>query len=422
MVAVGTLSAAVDVVYPDSNIRGMVALAKKVEVRERWDNQTVITIHHVGTPEYYRSSLVTGSPVEIRTSSRAGTKSWFGYVVDANPVYSDGKESTEIVALGVTYPMKRTSTKVWGPQSVAKTMSDIIYSHGLTPFIEDTGLMQTVPQAGRTDFETLVDLGNAAGLYVFTTGTTVNCLSADATVYYFHDEAARLVKASPNDSRNVPDGLDTFEVTNTMLIRSHVRGHSVDPVTASISGTEYGEGAFTDQGVGVTARSLESLQTKVAAVSNKGQSPRRATATGPGNVLVAAGKPVWVNNRGDAQWWRAEEVTHTFNPERKSHRMTAKLVSTSGGWDYPTPTVVPQRGTLRELPNYCMCTEYDPLLVGPTYATYVTNEPYVPDNDYTKVAWADVSSWIKARQQGEDSLLVANMASLRRWKARGRCR
>lgn len=421
---ISRLKATVTAYYPDSNTSGVSArVPNSVVISEEVGRHTLITLEHAGKPEYLQRSLLTGSPVQVATSSRAGQRSWFGYVTAVEPS-TILRYTTRVTALGVTYHMKRTSNTVWGPQPVAKTMSELIYRQGLTPFVEDTGIIQEVPQAGRTDFELLNDLASMCGLMVFTTGTTVNCLSPAATMEFFHDEATRIAKVKKQDTTLAIDSMLQMSETSDQLARSRVSAALVDPVTARVYSETSGSGLFVDQGGSVVARNPDVLRTQTKGMSAQVKFPFRLHAEGPGNAALTAGKPVWANYLGDTQWWLTSKVEHSFSPASGDHTMVVDLRRTGDAYDYPEPPKSAQRGMLRSLPKYCFCREHEPVLVGPQRATYITSVEQTSGTDLADYGWPEVADWAEESPVAADPHQYQPFgawASMRRWRARGKC-
>ena len=420
-----SLDAVVTVTYPDSNTSGLVDVPSTVVLREALNQHMLTKINYIGSPEYYRSTLLTGAPVLINTSSRSGRLAIHGYIASITPKQEGPTESTQVTVLGVTYPMKATDTKVWGPTSVASIMNQLIYKYGLVPFVEDTGMFQEVPQAGRTDFELLNDLAEMAGLDVFVSGTTVHCLSPMAAMYFFHDAATRLRKVGTSGILSNIDSLDSFNQSTTQLSRTQVQGQVIDPISAQMYVTRVGEGLFVDQGATIVANSRASLDAKVAGKALRREYPYQAVAQGPGNMLIRAGRPVFVDYNGDQNWWLTKSVTHTFTPGSKTHTMDMALHRPDGDTGLTAPGYTPKRGILRNVPNYCFCRENDPDLVGLSKATFITNQVSTPGTDPSQYAWMDVQEWTKQSPLGSASPTFASprgaWSSLRRWRGKGRC-
>lgn len=421
---VSRLGATLVVNYPDSDISGMAARTPdRVTIKEEVGRHTLMIIDHDGRPEHFKRTLLTGSPVEVATSSRAGQRSWFGYVTSIEPSVT-GRGRTTVTALGVTYHMKKTSNRVWGPQPLAKTMNELIYLQGLTPFVEDTGLIQEVPQAGRTDFELLVDLATTCGLTVFTTGTTVNCLSPAATMRYFHDEAARIQKVRRYDVPQALDSMTTMVETSDQMAQSRVAASLVDPVTARTYTSTSGAGVFVDQGARIVSRNPQALQTQTKAASDMSKFPFRMRAEGQGVTVCTAGKPVYASNLGDENWWLTEKVEHVFIPPASKHTMIIDLRRTGDTYSYAKPAPAAQRGFDRSLPNFCFCLEHKPVLVGPTQGTYITNMMSTQGTDTADFGWPDVDQWAvesPVTAPPQQFQPFGAWTSMRRWRARGKC-
>ena len=425
---IGALTAAADVWYPSSS-DDKLGTTLRITIDEAVNRHPLIRVEHSGSPQRFTRNIVSGSPMGVNTSSRMGTRPWFGYVVDVSPgkVESSGRDSdgTVITALGVTYPAKRSSDKVYRNGTVSDYLSAMIYSLGLTPYVEPSSLTQTVPQGGRTDWQVINELARLSGMDVFVTGSTVNVLSPNEALVRFFPEAALLVNATSKELLEFPDTMDRVVYSDNRLSESGSSARSVEPSTGRVMSAYDVSGPFPRMDGSITARSLPTLRSKVGGTKRLADLPVSANVSGPGNVLVGAGKPVFFNDQGEQHWWLVESVTHTFVPPTGEHSMVATLRRSSTLVDIGPPLPYPQKNTLRHRKNFCTCREYDPLLVNRWRAGYVTAQT---SSINTEPVYSDdlvVDGWVKTSpeylRRTKDTTLAYSWESLARWRARGKC-
>lgn len=425
---IGALSAASEVWYPSSADDNL-GVPLRITIVDEVNRHRLFYVEHSGAPQKFTRNIITGAPLGVNTSSRMGTRAWHGYVVDVSPgkLASTGSDSegTLITGLGVTYPAKRSSDKVYRNGTVAEYLSSIVYSLGLTPYVEDLGLLQTVPQAGRTDWQVIDELARLSGLDVFVTGTTVNALTPNEALRSFYSEAAVLTNVTGEDLLDFPDALEGVTYSDNRLSESGSTARSVEPTTGRVMTAFDVAGPFPRVNGNIVARSLPTLRSKVGGVKRISEMPISAKVTGPGNILVGAGRPVFLNDQGDQHWWLVESVTHTFVPPTGEYSMTAMLRRASTLQDVGPPLPYPQKNTLRHRDNYCMCREHDPLLVNRWRADYVTRQVSSPKTDPVYSDDLLVESWVRSSpeylRRVQQNTLPYAWESLARWRSRGKC-
>lgn len=420
---IGELSARVRVTYPGANTDGM-APASAVVISESANEHTLIKITHEGAPVHFTRGLITGSPLRVDTSSRTGQVSWFGYVTDVLPKGGDSGSATEVVGVGITYPMKGTSDRVWRGRTVDRYMDEVIYANGLVPYVEESTIYQTIPQAGATDWELLVKLAGLAGKNVFVTGSTVNVMSSSTAITMFGPSAPTLRRVWDDERLDVLGAMDVVRYNDTRTEDFSQVARTVDPTSSHPLVSEYGTGDYVQYGA-VDARSQFTLdkKTKVVEANTRGLF-LTADVEGPGNTLVGAGRPVFLNDRGQKYWWVCSRVQHSFNVITGQHRMMASIGRNSGMPADDEPPKYPVRNFNRTLSRFCMCREHEPLLVGRGRSAFITSqsdsagtEPDVPRD-------SDISDWLQGGPLMADKELgpPKSWVSLARWRAQGRCR
>lgn len=425
---IGALSAASQVWYPSASDAPL-GTPVRITVEEAVNRHTLFRVEHAGPLQHFTRSLTTGSPLRFDTSSRMGLRPWFGYVVDVSPgkveVAGAASVGTLVTAVGITYPAKQSSDKVYRNDTVANYLSSIVYSLGLTPYVEERELLQTVPQAGRTYWQIIDELAALSGLDVFVTGSTVNALTPAESLAKFYPEAPVLVRAVEDEQLDHPDSLERVTYSDNRLSDSGSSARSVDPTTGRIMTARDVSGPFPRIDSSIMARSLTTLRTKISGSKRIADMSLSAEVSGPGNVLVGAGKPVYLNDQGDQNWWLVEKVTHVFVPPTGEYSFTATIRRTSGLPAVGPPPPYPQKNVLRHRSNYCTCREYDPLLVNRWRAGYVTRQTSSPRTDPVYSSDQDVESWVRSSPEflarTSNPTLPYAWESLARWRARGRC-
>lgn len=413
----GYLSAKVQAFYPGSDDTGLFVMPKYVEIHEEVNRHTYMTVEHLGNPQHFTASMVTGAPAQVATSSRFGERSWFGYITDVVPTVSSTAGSTDnvtkVTILGLTYYSKNTSKVVWKHGTIARYCSDIIYGQGLIPYVEEKNLYQTVPQAGRSNWQVLTDMARDSGLDVFTTGTTVNCLSPKGALSTFLEEAPRLQRLTGADAANIAESVDTIVYSDNHARAKMVQAMSVDPFAAKPVTYSGGEGIFVDYLPGTVGQTPTALGTKALSQARICDLPVSATVTMPGNVLVNAGKPVYLTDEGISEWWLVESAVHSFTPPTGVYETRAVLRRASWMDQWEAPPLSPRKNT-RSQSRFCMCREQEPLLVNQARATYIDapldGRVGIPENHiYGPPLPTDgLAPW-------------HSRSSLARWRGRGKC-
>lgn len=419
---IGDLTAGIAVDYPGADTEGMTD-AVKVTLTEEVGKHTLLEATHYGAPTYFANSLHTGSPMRLITATRYGTRSWPGYVIDPRPalVTSSTVPATVVQGLGMTYHAKQTSTKVWSAGTISEYMREIAYGLGMVPYIESSDIRQTVPQAGRSNWELLRDLAAMASLNLFATGTTLNALTPKGALGAFWEEAPYLRFQDPSGPQDWPDALTVCSYGRKDLSRTAIQATGIDPVTGRTITTTAGDGLYTDY-TSVTARSLSSLKAKAVGAAQPGRYAFTAFVKGPGNILVGAGRPVYLEDRGDGKWWIVTKVVHEFSAALGIFTTSAWLWRDSSLPETPAASAAPGRTTARTLTDYCLCREYDPLLVSAQRASYITKQNDAPGTEQTYQTSQEVARWLNTSPQWPTVETPKTMEiDLRRWRARGRC-
>lgn len=425
-VSAGELSVSALAYYPSADTTGLINTPRRITITEEVNRHTLFTIEHGGAPENFTRSLLTGSPVEIVTQSRMGSRSWFGYITEVKPGNPSPGDSptgyaTLITAVGITYPGKQTSNKVWSGGTLASYMSKIVYDMGLVGYIQEDGVHQTVPQAGRTYWETLLDMAARAGLDVFVTGSTVNALSPANSISAFRSEAPTLFRVVAEGNVVKADSLSSLVMSESSLPPQGTRASTVDPVTGRVLVAQQGVSLFNNYGPNITARSLDTLEQMVNKERVIANLPLTAMAEGPGNTLLGAGKPVFLDDRGTRNWWVAQKVEHELSPAtgRAITRSTLKRHSSLGD-KIVAPPVPPERNHRRLLKAYCLCQEMDPDLVDSSKASFITNQKASPGTRPEFPQEGDVYR-LEYRTSATAYAPVGAWYRLPQWRAKGKC-
>ena len=375
------LQAQASVRYPYSDVTGANMSSIKATIREEVNKHTIFKVEHKGVFNYYKDTLRSGSPLAVSVQTgQNSSRTWHGYIDSVTPsgaqeVNADNETtigySTEIIGVGLTYPLKSTSQQIWESTQLADVVSSVVEAAGLASVCDADHLSQTVPQSGRSGWQLITALGASTGRLTFTSGSTVNWLRPGAIFKQFMPNAARLTysTAMSEISRN-PFYLRSFEQITTDN-SSHMDGgwstkvsvSGVDPVSGAVSVTESGEGMFARY-LDTTARSSDTVGVK-AEGSSEAAFPHRAFTTGPGNPLVSAGYPVYITNGDGGNWWLVHSVTHHLDSQEQTYEMEIDLMRRP---DFPTniPTTFPKVNIeRRKETEYCLCQELDPALVVP---------------------------------------------------------
>mgnify|MGYP001177948113 CR=1 FL=1 len=392
------LQAQSSVRYPYSDVTGANMSSIKATIREEVNKHTIFKVEHKGVFNYYKDTLRSGSPLTVSVQTGQNTsRTWYGYIDSVTPsgaqeLNADNETSvgfsTEIIGVGLTYPLKSTSQQIWESTQLSDVVVSLVDATGLAAVCDDDNLRQTVPQSGRSGWQLITSLGAATGRITFTSGSTVNWLRPEAIFTQFQPNAARLTYSTSitEVSRN-PFYLRSFDQITTDNT-SHLDGSwstkvsaaGVDPVSASVSVTESGEGMFARY-LDATARSSDTVGVK-AQGSAESSFPHRALTNGPGNTLVSAGYPVYITNGDSGNWWIVRSVTHHLDSFEQTYEMEIELMRRP---DFPTnqPSTFPQVNMeRRKATDFCLCQELTPEL----------NVPFV-GKVYGAGTWGTLPRW-----------------------------
>lgn len=362
--------------YPGSDVTGADMTRVKVSVTEEVNKHTLMSVEHAGVFAYYQDTLRSGSPLRVDTwMPLHGSRSWYGYVDSVVPngeVQTDRGDqassglTTEVVGVGITYPLKETSQRVWESTSYSSVVTDLANRAGLVAYTDQDDQLQTIPQGGMSGWQLVNHLGAMSGRLAFTTGSTLNWMRPDSILEAFSGSAPRLRYATTvQEHGRYPGSLRLFEQewsdnnSHTGQWSTEVSLTGVDPVTGVVAQSTVGQGMFARY-LDETARSLGTVGLKAEGTAVASM-PMSARIAGVGNPYVAAGRPVYVRKGDFGQWWLVEKVTHTFDAALKSHWMEASLVSSDS---FPTapPSGFPKVDRSRRVSGACLCREEEPAL------------------------------------------------------------
>jgi hypothetical protein len=272
----------------------------------------------------------TWTPVEIAYGVWPwGWKTFYGYIAYYE---GRGKQTTNIVCLGASMPMKDQNQQVWKNCTASYIARQLATKYHMAAVIDQSSyVMTSVAQSGMSDFQFLTMLAKQLGYKFFVTGTKLYFIdparvlarpdTLGPTLWYDTIQNSNMTKWAPVVGDQVADG---GTVANRQVA-------GIDPRTAGIivateqylrtTGYQDASGAAPNitHYDNTVVESLEAAHNTVAGQTATNQFWVQADcATNPGDARLQPGATVDVEgdkvNVDDRGLWMVQGVTHHIVP------------------------------------------------------------------------------------------------------------
>jgi hypothetical protein len=287
-------------------------------------------------------SYASGMPMAVTWGRPAVRRSFYGYV---NHVIRNNNQllgadlmarnSTTVVCVGASYPMKESGTQTWHGQTATQVVQSIADTFGLaaniTPHAQRWPVLH---MAGLTYWEFCVRLAHRIGYTFSCSGVQIvfkprntNPLQVSGLVafYDYRYDPGSLPVFSPMLGANNPMGgilanrnLMGINPRTSQLIYATVPGNA-----ASANLGLYPDTPPFDKTEHFTVRAQDDANTKIDGAGLKNQLYLTATAHAVGDPLIAQGSLVFVANANGSQngLWFVTKCVQTVHPKGYSMNM-----------------------------------------------------------------------------------------------------
>lgn len=288
--------------------------------------------------------LNPGSPVQITISGVTESKDVYGYIHHIKPERTPGKNFTEMVVIGASYPFRQPSQTIYKDITADQVAKQIAEKHNFACYsVPHPRVYPQIAQSGSTDWELLVKLAKQSGYTLRATNTELYFQPMHEDFYRYKEEAKTFTMRQANDSagstlysfrpiigedidydgnvKSAPAarGVDNF--TNTPMSFTQQKR---DVSTRFKEQSEFFDSFLTD----TVANTPEIAQYESEAADFRGSFPYRAVAEVLGYASLRPDMPVYLNGLGSnySGFWTILKVEHRIiEEERNRHRYTTIL-------------------------------------------------------------------------------------------------
>lgn len=232
-----------DISFPD--FPNFTMNAKYVEVFQEIGKHDIAEIYYQTFSPFLVKTITTGVPVVITWRNDKAKGTFIGYTTSVSyPTAQVQERPVKIKCVGVGYPLKEKSNKIWTNRTASEVMSDICNQFKLRPFITpELTRFNQFSLAGNSYWAKALELANRIGYALQIIGTELHFHPIDKMINQFMTSIPVLslkeALTSPHSTLFSPT-LDFFEpelndfhehLANTRSTK-YVSG--VDPVKASV--------------------------------------------------------------------------------------------------------------------------------------------------------------------------------------------
>lgn len=148
--------------FPDSEVDQPQFIYKAVLYQKIYEHEMLVITYKDWNP--YFNSIKPGVPMTASIVGDRTTRSFTGYVHHIQPSVSPGKNYTEVVCIGGSFPMKQASQKVYREHTADQAVRAIAISHGLNFLgVPHKRVFDQISQAGYTGWQMAVRLAKQIG-------------------------------------------------------------------------------------------------------------------------------------------------------------------------------------------------------------------------------------------------------------------
>lgn len=288
--------------------------------------------------------LNPGSPVQIRIAGVTEGKDVYGYIHHIKPDRTPGKNFTEMVVIGASYPFRQPSQTVYKDITADQVAVQIAEKYNFACYaVPHPRVYPQIAQSGHTDWEFLVRLAKQSGYTLRATNTELYFQPMLEDFHRYKEEAKTFTMRQANDSAGstmysfrplIGESIDYEDATKAAIAVSGVDRFTNTPMaftqqerntpTRARQQTEFFDAFDTD----TVIRTPEIAQFEGEAAENRNAFPYRAVAEVLGSASLEPNMPVYLNGIGSnySGFWTILKVEHKIiEEERNRHRYTTIL-------------------------------------------------------------------------------------------------
>ena len=328
---VGTVS---KVTYPD--FPSFTTQPQYFRLHQAQGSHDVVEIAYAMFSPFYFNILKTGVLVKIKWTTANATGEFNGYVYNITPVtQASSKRNVVIKAVGASFPLKESSSKIWTNKTASEIVTDIAKTCKVKPVVTQSPVrFSQQSMVGHTYWEKVQELAHRIGyvaqmigveLHFHPIDTMIDTFSTSIPVLSFHE--TNINAGGFFESQT----LDMFKPTLGDMQESNINTKKdktvsgIDPIT----GKSFKQTSSPSK-LGVNLRSNASselftqiMPTRMAenpavaksmadAFARLSRFSNNAIAAGQGDPRISPYRTVEINGTGDFTdgFWVVKEATH----------------------------------------------------------------------------------------------------------------
>ena len=286
--------------------------------------------------------LNPGSPVQVTITGVTEQKNIYGYIHHIKPDRTPGKNFTEMVVIGASYPFRQPSQKIYQDITADQVALQIAEKHNFACYaVPHARVYPQIAQSGHTDWEFLVRLAKQSGYTLRATNTELYFQPMLEDFNRYKEEAATFTMRQANDSAGstmysfrplIGESIDYEDATKAAIAVSGVDNFTNtymaftqqdrNAATRAKQQTEFFDGFDTNTVVTNPEIALHEGE----AAESRNAFPYRAVAEVIGSASLRPDMPVYLNGVGSnySGFWTILKVEHKIiEEERNRHKYTS---------------------------------------------------------------------------------------------------
>ena len=288
--------------------------------------------------------LSPGSPVQLTITGVTEKKDVYGYIHSVKQHRTPGKNFTEMIMIGASYPFRQPSKKIYKDITADQVARIIAEKHNFACYtVPHPRVYPQIAQSGHTDWELLVRLAKQSGYTLRATNTELYFQPNLEDFNKYKEEAMTFTMRQANDSAGstlysfnptVSESLDYEDGAKTAIAISGVDRFTNTPMAVTqqeaykTTRVKQQNEFFDEFDTDTVATTPEIARYESEAVDNLIVFPYRATAEVLGAPSLRPDMPVYLNGIGPnySGFWTILKVEHMIIEEESNrHRYTCVL-------------------------------------------------------------------------------------------------
>lgn len=152
----------IKITFPDGNSDEPQFIYKAVLYQKVYEHEMLVITYRDWDASY--NTIKAGTPVLASIAGEKTSRTFTGYVHHIQPSVSPGKNYTDVVVIGGSFPMKQASQKVYREHTADQVVKSIAIKHGLNFIgVPHKRVFDQVSQAGYTGWQMAVRLAKQVG-------------------------------------------------------------------------------------------------------------------------------------------------------------------------------------------------------------------------------------------------------------------